>query len=214
MRASLCAVLVLSVLAVSGARAVEVRTLPAEPAEPAASGPISAADPTLRDALRRIARGSHSWRMALEGLAASGRRVVVLTPDEVVVQTVDSRVVPFEPTAIAEVSPVADAHGHVSIVLVVVNVAAIRAVHEVRGSLPGEIDADIERILAHEVYGHAVPYLEAGHLSGRCADPGPGDEVTSACAIRRENVIRAELRLGRRTDAALGSLALSRLLPR
>lgn len=211
MRASLCAVLVLSVLAVPGARAFEVRALLADPV---ASSPITAVDPTLRDALRRIARGSHSWRQALERLAADRRRIVVLTPDDVVVQTVDSRVVPFEPTAIAEVSPVADASGNVSVVMVVVNVAAIRAVHEPHGSLPGEIDADIERILAHEVYGHAVPYLEVGHVSGRCADPGPGDDVTSACAIRRENVIRAELRLGRRTDAALGSLALSRLLPR
>lgn len=211
MRASLCAVLVLSVLAVPGARAFEVRALLADPA---ASSPITATDPTLRDALRRIARGSNSWRQALERLAADRRRIVVLTPDDVVVQTVDSRVVPFEPTAIAEVSPVADASGNVSVVMVVVNVAAIRAVHEPHGSLPGEIDADIERILAHEVYGHAVPYLEAGHVSGRCADPGPGDDVTSACAIRRENIIRSELRLGRRTDAALGSLALSRLLPR
>ncbi len=211
MRASLCAVLVLSVLAVTGAGAFEVRT---DWADPAAYGPISATDPTLRDALKRIARGSRSWRIALERLAADRRQVMVLTPDDVVVQTVDDRVAPFEPTTIAEVSPVADSGGNVSVVMVVVNVAAIRAVHEPHGSLPGEIDADIERILAHEVYGHAVPYLEAGHLSGRCADPGPGDDVTSACAIRRENIIRSELRLGRRTDAALGSLALSRLLPR
>jgi hypothetical protein len=62
------------------------------------------------------------------------------------------------------------------------------------------------------VYGHAVPYLEAGHLSGRCADPEPGQPATQSCAIQRENVVRAELRLGRRTDAALGGLILAGML--
>jgi hypothetical protein len=33
-----------------------------------------------------------------------------------------------------------------------------------------------------------------------------------ACAIQRENVIRAELRLGRRIDGTLSSLSLARLL--
>lgn len=169
----------------------------------------------LRDALARIARGSPSWREALLRVANDQRRVVVLTPDEVVVQPAEGeQLVPFDRSALAEASPIADADGQVDTVVVVVNVDGIRTVHERSRSLPGEFDADLERVLAHEVYGHAVPYLEAGHLAGRCADPAPGTPATTACAIQRENVIRAELRLGRRTDAALGSLGLSRLLPR
>jgi hypothetical protein len=184
-------------------------------ADSASSNPIIARDQTLRDALARIARGSRSWREALDRVTEERRRIVVLTPAEVVVQAADAdRPVPFDRSALAEVAPVVEASGQVNTVMVVVNVAGIRTVHEQSRSLPGEFDADVERVLAHEVYGHAVPYLEAGHVTGRCADPEPGEPATTACAIQRENVIRAELRLGRRTDAALGSLGLSRLLPR
>jgi len=182
--------------------------------QPAAdAAPFVTRHPELRTALDRIARGSASWRSALTTLAATGRRVVVLTPDQVVVRdTSTGAVTPFERSTVAEVSPVADRSGNVSSVLVVVNVERMQELHDRRGSLPGEFHADLDRVLAHEVYGHAVPYLEAGHLSGRCADPEPGQPATQSCAIRRENVVRAELRLGRRTDAALGGLILAGML--
>ncbi|MGE0816349.1 MAG: hypothetical protein AB7O28_26270 [Vicinamibacterales bacterium] len=176
---------------------------------------ILSRDRSIDDALARIARGSASWRAALARLAGADRHIVVLTPDEVVVRdAATAQLAAFDPGALAEVSPIADDTGRVGAVVVVVNVRAMRDAHERQGSLPGEFDADLERVLAHEVYGHAVPYLEAGHVSGRCADPVAGAPATSACAVQRENVIRAELRLGRRTDHALGSLALSRLAPR
>ena len=159
------------------------------------SGPFITRHPELRSALERIARGSASWRTALASVAATGRAALVVTPDDVVVA-----------------DPVADGAGRVGAVLVVVNVDQIQAAHERLSSLPGEFHADLERVLAHEVYGHAVPYLLAGDLSGRCADPMPGTPAAHACAIQRENVIRAELRLGRRTDGTLSSLSLARLL--
>jgi len=180
-------------------------------AEAAGAAVVEAAHPVLRDALGRIAKGSETWRRALEALAPTGRRALVLTPDQVVVRDATTGAAGrFDRSDLAEVSPVTEAHGQIRTVLVVVNVERLQDVHERLGSLPGEFLADVERVLAHEVYGHAVPYLEAGHLSGRCADPEPGMPATAACAIRRENVIRAELRLGRRTDAGLGSLALLR----
>jgi hypothetical protein len=136
---------------------------------------------------------------------------LVLTPDEVVVQERGGATGTFDRSEVAAVAPVTDVHGNVTAVLVVVNVDRIQAAHDRLGSLPGEFHADLERVLAHEVYGHAVPYLLAGHLSGRCADPPAGTSAADACAIQRENVIRTELRLGRRTDAALGGLSLARL---
>jgi hypothetical protein len=62
----------------------------------------------------------------------------------------------------------------------------------------------------HEVYGHALPYVVVGDVAGRCADPGKDERATDACAIRRENAVRAELGLGRRSDPGLLSLALAR----
>lgn len=177
------------------------------------SGPFITRHPELRAALERIARGSASWRAALVAVATTGRTALVVTPDEVVVADParEARTA-FDRSEVAAVSPVTDESGRVRAVLVVVNVDQIQAAHERLLSLPGEFHADLERVLAHEVYGHAVPYLVAGDLSGRCADPAPGTPAADACAIQRENVIRAELRLGRRTDGSLASLSLARLL--
>jgi hypothetical protein len=50
----------------------------------------------------------------------------------------------------------------------------------------------------------------AGRLSGKCADPSPGQRATDACAIKRENAIRGELRLGQRREYGLEGLALAR----
>jgi hypothetical protein len=185
-----------------------VRTEPANSSPP----PITSDHPELRAALERIDRGSASWRTAMAAVAATGRRVVVLTPDQVVVRNARTNdLTAFDPSAVAEATPVADDRGQVSAVLVVVNVAVMQELHDRHRSLPGEFYADIDRVLAHEVYGHAVPYLIAGHVSGRCPDPEPGTPALSSCAIQRENVIRAELRLGRRTDHSLSSLGLARL---
>jgi hypothetical protein len=78
-----------------------------------------------------------------------------------------------------------------------------------RLSVRRDFEADLDRILVHEIYGHAVPYLLAGDLSGRCPDPGPNEPARDACSIRRENAVRVELGLGRRGDHGLSSLALT-----
>jgi hypothetical protein len=116
----------------------------------------------------------------------------------------------FDASVVAETAPVVRGDGRVDVVLVVVNLEVMQALHERRGSLPAEFEADVDRVLAHEIYGHAVPYLLSGHVSGRCADPTGVEPATAACAIQRENIVRAELRLGRRTDGALLSLDLAR----
>jgi hypothetical protein len=181
-------------------------------ADSSSPSPIASDHPELRAALDRINRGSPSWRTAMAAVAATGRRVVVLTPEQVIVRNARTNTLTaFDHSTVAEASPVADDRGRVSAVLVVVNVAAMQELHDRHRSLPGEFYADLDRILAHEVYGHAVPYLIAGHVSGRCPDPEPGTPALRSCAIQRENVIRAELRLGRRTDHSLSSLGLARL---
>jgi hypothetical protein len=90
-----------------------------------------------------------------------------------------------------------------------VNLRLVRQTHDARMSVPREFEADLDRILVHEVYGHAVPYLLAGNLSGRCADPAPQEPAGDACSIRRENAVRSELGLGRRDDHGVFSLRLA-----
>lgn len=198
-------------LAMTAGLAVLPAAAVAGPATPAES-PILTDNPTIRASLDRIGQGSRLWRAALQAIRDSGRRALVLTPDQVIVsQAADGRDGrPFDDGVIAEVAPVPAEDQRVDVVLVVVNVALLERAHASLGSLPGEFDADLDRVLVHEIYGHALPYLLAGDLSGRCADPGPRDRPAEACAIRRENAVRAELKLGRRVDLGLEGLALAR----
>lgn len=173
---------------------------------------IQTGNPTLRASLDRIARGSALWRSDLDAVDGTGRAVLVLTPDEVVVA--DGRdaqtTKPFESDVVAEISVIPGEATHVQAVMVVVNLPLLNQAHDRRHSTPSERADDLARILIHEVYGHAFPYLVAGDASGRCADPTPGESPLKACAIQRENAVRAELGLGQRRDYGLGSLALAR----
>jgi hypothetical protein len=180
-----------------------------QPAEPAA--PLLTGHERLAASLERIAKGSGLWRTEVEAVRGTGRRAFILTPDQVVVVDPASANSPkaFDTTVLAEVQPVLTGHSRIDAVLVVVNLPLLDRLHDRRGSLPVERDADLDRILVHEVYGHALPYLRAGDMSGRCPDPSDGERAASACSIARENAVRAELGLGWRSDYTLNGLVLN-----
>ena len=183
-----------------------------DPSRPAPGPPIVTSSPAIKQSLDRLSHGSASWREAIAQIRGAGRRVVVLTPEQVVVRDPADprRQRPFDHDLLAEVAPVVEPGGVVRQVMVVVNLPLVEAAHDRRRSVPRDLHADLDRILAHEVYGHAFPYLLAGHVSGHCADPKADERPTDACAIQRENAVRAELALGLRTDAGMYSLALAR----
>ena len=174
--------------------------------------PIQTDNPTLKAALERIAHRSALWREDVHAIGGNGRSVFVLTPDQVVVaDSLDgARAGEFDADMVAAAAPVPEVDSRVSAVLVVVNLPLIEQVHRQKGSLPGELHVDLDLILVHEIYGHAFPYLLAGDLSGRCADPVRGERPSDACSIKRENAVRKELGLGRRTSYGLDGLALAR----
>jgi hypothetical protein len=191
--------------------AAPARTEPgSERSQPAA--PLVAHHPMLRASLERISSGSRLWADALRALEGSGRRVIVLAPDEVRHRdSPSSTATPFDPEQLAEVWPVVVSGSRVPVVFVVVNLPLLRQIHHSQPwSSPANIYQDLDRIVIHEVYGHAFPYLLAGDVSGRCPDAAPGQRPADACAIKRENAVRAELRLGLREDAGLSGLALMR----
>jgi hypothetical protein len=192
-----------------------VRAQPqARPAQTLAvpSPPINASNSLLLESVERIGRRSGLWRDAIHTIGKGGGSIVLLTPDQVIVaETLDGDDAgSFDATTVAAAAPVPSADNRVQTVLVVVNLPLIEEVHHRMRSLPGELHADLDQILVHEVYGHAVPYLLAGHLWGKCADPAPGERAADACAIRRENDVRKELGLGRRTWYGLEGLTLAR----
>jgi hypothetical protein len=157
--------------------------------------------------LARLELQSESWRSALAEVAATGRRVIVVTPDRVRVRD-SAGEQPFDPDVIAEAQPVSTDQSRVDTVIVVINLPLLDRLYS--DATMSDLEADLDGILAHEVYGHAVPYLLAGSLSGKCADPLPGERATESCAIKRENAIRRELRLGERRSYGLDGLTLAR----
>ena len=171
--------------------------------------PLQVEHPVLARSLARLYAGSPRWREALHAVANTGRKVVVLTPDKVRVRDENGGTeAAFDPDVIAEVQPMADDWSRVDTVVVVINLPLLDKLYS--DASAADLEADLDRILAHEVYGHAVPYLLAGHLSGKCGDPLPGQRATDACAIKRENAVRSELGLGQRRESGLNSLALAR----
>ena len=176
------------------------------------SPPLLTRNQALQASLQRIAAGSVLWRDAVETVRKSGRQALIFTPEEVVIaDPVDGRSTEaFDSNLLAEVAPVSRGDSRVDAVLVVVNLPLLEMSYWNTWALPIEIERDLDRVLVHEIYGHALPYLLAGDLSGRCADPKPHQRATDACSIRRENAVRAELGLGPRTDYGLGGLVLAR----
>ena len=171
-------------------------------------GPIQSNHPELSASLGRIYAGSPTWRDALAAVSSTGRRMFVVTPDKVRVADRDGTHRPFDENVLAEVHPLADDRDRVDAVIVIINLALLERLYS--DATVADLEADLDRIVAHEVYGHAVSYLLAGSLSGKCADPSPGERATDSCAIKRENEIRRELRLGERRGYGLTDLALAR----
>jgi hypothetical protein len=182
-----------------------------------AESPFLTTNQILQASLNRISRGSALWREAVTAVGKTGRQVVLVTPADPIVRRIaaaDRDL--FDPSVLAEAVPLMDEDWRINVVLVSVNLPLLTAIHDARLSVPLQFEADLDRILVHELYGHSIPYLLAGDLSGRCADPKPGERPSESCSIRRENAVRAELGLGRRGDAGLSSLTLAwgRLLGR
>lgn len=203
-----CAVAALFVAGVSTSALAQARLAKTKPAADARI--IHASHPALVASVLRLHAGSAAWRQAIDDLAATGRRALLVTPDQVrVADAAGGPAKPFDDGVLAEVQPIPGDNDTVDLVVVVINVELLEVLHARNGRM-FDLDADLDRILAHEVYGHALPYLLRGHLSGRCADPAPGQRATDACAIQRENEVRVELGLGRRDDYGLNGLALAR----
>lgn len=172
---------------------------------------VLAGDPQITASLDRIAKGSSLWRTEMDALRSTGRRALVVTSKQVLAADPRRRVQrAADNTVLADISLLPGIKSGIAAV-VVVDVQLLDELHGRRGTSATEKAADLDRILIHEVYGHAFPYLRIGNASGKCADPAAGERAEHACSIQRENAVRAELGLGRRTEYGLRGLALGRL---
>jgi hypothetical protein len=177
------------------------------PIQPVAGAPLVTTNRTLLESLERISGGSPLWREAMKAVRDTGRHALVVTSTDVIMTGRRSRYAAED--SLAEAIPVVDEASRITSVVVVVNLRLMQRLHDARLSVPRDFEADLDSILVHEVYGHAVPYLLAGSLSGQCADPKEDEAPSSACSIIRENAVRAELGLRPRSDYGLSSLRLA-----
>lgn len=192
--------------------ALTVAAIPVWADKPAvsATAAVITNNPEIQRSLNRIFKRSAAWRNALAEVERLGRRAVVVTPKNVRVKDPrDGKMRAFDRDVIAEVQPLAEFETRVDAVVVVVNLPLLERMLSASAT-PSDFEDDLDRVVAHEVYGHAIPYLLAGDLSGRCPDPQAGQRAEDSCAIKRENEIRAELRLGERRDYGLNGLAMAR----
>ncbi len=172
--------------------------------------PFTTDNAALQASLDRLAARSAAWRQAVDLVGKTGRRAYIVTPSRVrVIDPQDGGVKSFDKRVLAEALPIADEDLRVDLVIVVVNLALLEEAHRYQ-RLMMDFEADLDRILAHEIFGHAVPYLLAGHMSGKCPDPLSGQPAAESCAIQRENEVRAQSGLGRRTEYGLEGLAIVR----
>jgi hypothetical protein len=162
---------------------------------------IQAWHPVLAASVERLAAQSTSWREAMKAVTATGRRAVLITPDKF-----DGV---FEADTLAQAEPIVIDQSRVDVMLVVVNLELLQKLSGLQMTAV-DFEDDVDRILAHEVYGHAVPVLLAGTLAAKCADPAAGQSAIASCAVQRENVIRREMRLGQRIEYGRDSLAIAK----
>ena len=211
MRLGHSAVMIVAAVAFAGSSILAQTASPASSYSQATENtPLTTSNPTLKASVDRLSAGSQAWRDALEAVRPTGRQILVVTSDQVrVADEAGGTTKPFDETVLAEVQPIADAAQRVEVVIVAVNLQRLEKMQGLTATV-SDFESDLDRILAHEVYGHALPYLLAGHLSGRCADPLPGQRASESCAIRRENEVRVQMGFGRRTEYGLHGLAMAR----
>lgn len=195
--------------------ALTVAAIPVRADTPAASATTAVItnNPDIQQSLNRLYQRSATWRRAVAEVEKLGRKAVVVTPKHVRVQDPkNGKLRSFDRDVLAEVQPLAEHETRVDAVVVVINVPLLQRMLTATSTV-GDFEDDLDKVVAHEVYGHAIPYLLAGDLSGKCADPQAGQRPEDACSIKRENEIRAELRLGERRDYGLHGLAMARRFP-
>ena len=147
-------------------------------AQEAATGALQVSHPILAASVERLASESPSWRTAIDAVAATGRQAFLVTPDR-------WNKTAFDSETLAQVFPFADDQSRVDTIVVVVNLELLRKL----SGLPVtavDFEDDVDRIIAHEVYGHAIPFLLAGAMSRRRAPTRPSARARSPPARFRE----------------------------
>jgi hypothetical protein len=169
---------------------------------------VEVGDPLLAERMVSLAERSSTWRAALDSLRENGLAVLVGTPSDIRARI--PSLSEYQPDHVGEVVPIRNGEGEIVAAVVAIDLPRLERLY--RGSdLPlSAFHADIDRVLIHEIYGHVVPLAASRTIEGGCPDPRPGEPATSSCAIERENRIRRELGMEKRTTYDILGLVIGR----
>ncbi|MFO7259666.1 MAG: hypothetical protein DIU52_000825 [bacterium] len=175
-------------------------------------GTVTIADDLLARRMDALAARSATWRAGMDSIQAAGFHMVVAGPAAVrrMVRGLEN----YAPEHLGEVVPLRDPTGAIAGAVVTIDLPRLERLWRRTGLPRSVFEADVDRILIHEIYGHVVPLAASRSIEGGCPDPKPGAPALSSCAIRRENVIRKELGMEPRLAYDLSGLVIGRYLDR
>ena len=172
--------------------------------------PVLADHPNITASLDRIARGSALWRGEVEAIRSTGRLAVIVTPQQVLAADPRrGRQRAFDNSVLADISLLPGTRSGIAAV-VVVNLQLLDELHGRRGSASVEKGCRSGPHPDSRGLRSRVPIPACGQRLGEMCRSGCGERAVNACSIQRENAVRAELGLGRRTDYGLRGLTLGR----
>jgi hypothetical protein len=173
-------------------------------------GSVRVTDRLLAERVHSLQDRSPTWSAALDSLAGLRFQVLIGTPEQLgeLVPSLSS----YAGQHIGRMLPLGNRAGQLIGAAVLIDLAVMERMARAAGASRAMLEGDIDRILAHELYGHVLPLAIAGRPDRGCADPAPDEPAVSSCSVRRENRIRAELGLPPRTTYDLRALAIGRIL--
>lgn len=94
-------------------------------------------------------------------------------------------------------------------IAVIVRLSDLESALHLAGSTPADtvmFSRYLERVIGHEIYGHLMPQLALGRTAPiACDDPTSGADWYTACVMRRERTVMAQLTEARGDSAILGT---------
>jgi hypothetical protein len=172
---------------------------------------VAIGDSLLRATITRLRRLSPAFDSAMGEIERSGIPVVIGTA----VQLRDQLPPGYRYvggwqalTAVYPLTANGDRGRPIEHVAVIVRLSDLRAALREDGTAADSalFDHYMERVVAHEIYGHLMPQLELGKTAPiACDDPQSAADWYSACVMQRERHVMAELAAARGTFAIAGT---------
>lgn len=161
---------------------------------------IAIGDSTIAATIVRLRRYSPAFDSAMVAIERSGIPVVIGTARQLRDQLPPGygHVSGWQAlTAFYPLTPTNAPGRRIEHIAVIVRLTSLASAMRAGGRTPQDsllFDRYLERVLGHEIYGHVMPQLQMGRTAPIvCDDPTSGADWYSACVMRRERLVMAQV---------------------